>query len=259
MITVKLLGGAKRSFLSDNISIEKNAMTVSDLLAFLQNSVPTNMPIFDTQNILVAINGMDSSVLQGNETSLKDGDIVSIIPIVHGGSKTRVNFRISNYNIELIGLGKTSIDPIQLLENLRTKFPNVVIQGIKSKYVLSIKHAKRIVEISLAASRSGMMLSNKIETDILMRFACSRQISDAINKVGLQKDSDSILIMIGKKSLTNKLVAEINHMIKPIVPFPNHTNFIKKEFKITKKELDCIISKEPLEDLLVEKSAVLLH
>lgn len=259
MITVKLLGGTKRSFLSDRISIEKNSMTVSDLLVFLQNSVPKNMPIFDTRNILVAINGMDSSVLQGNETSLKAGDTVSIIPIVHGGSKARVNFRISDYNIELIRLGKTSIDPIQLLENLRTKFPNLVIQGIQSKYVLSVKHAKRIIEISLATSRSGIMLSSKIETDILMRFACSRQISDTINKVGLQKDSDSILIVIGKKLLIRKLIAEISHMIKPIVPFPNNANFLKNEFKITKKELACIISKEPLEDLLVEKSAVLLH
>ncbi len=259
MITVKLLGGTKRSFLSDSISIEKNIMTVSDLLVFLQNSVPKNMPAFDVQNILVAINGVDSSALQGNETSLKDGDTVSIIPIVHGGNKTRIDLGILGYNAEVVRLGKTGTDPIQLLESLRTGFPDVIIQGVKSKYVLNVKHARRIIEISLAASRSGVMLSNKIETDILMRFACSRQISEAISKVGLQTDNDSILIMIGKKSLIGKLVAEINPMLKPVIPFPDNTNFIKKEFKITKKELDCIISKEPLEDLLAEKSAVLLH
>ncbi|MGB9002899.1 MAG: KEOPS complex subunit Cgi121 [Nitrosotalea sp.] len=259
MITVKLLGGAKRSFSSDKISIEKSSMTISDLLVFLQDLVSKNMPAFDAKNVLVAINGIDSSALQGAETSLKDGDVVSIIPVVHGGGKISVNFSISNYNVELTRLKKTGTDPIKLLESLRIRFPNVIIQGIRLQYVLSTSHAKRIIEISLAASKANTLLSNKIETDILMRFACTRQISEAINKIGLQENNDSMLIMIGKKSLIKKLLAEISHMTESILPFPNNTNFIKKEFNITKKGLDCIMSKTPLEDLIVERSAVLLH
>ena len=259
MIIVKFLGGAKRSFSSDTLSIDKNSISISDLLVFLQSSVPKNMPPFDMRNILVAVNGADSSALQGTETLVKDGDVVSIIPVVHGGSKTRAHFRISSYNVSLIKIGKVNADPIQLLENLRAKFPSLIIQGIRSKYILSVNHAKRIVEISLAASKSGTLLSNKIETDMLMRFAVSRQISNAINKAGLQKGDDSILIVIGRKPLTDKLALEISDMIKPITPFPNNVNFIKKEFKITKRHLDSVLSAEPLEDLLVERSAVLLH
>ncbi len=89
MITIKLLGGAKRSFSSDVILIEKNSMSVSDLLVFLQNSALQSMPAFDAKNVLVAVNGLDSSALQGTETSLKDGDVVSIIPVVHGGGKNK--------------------------------------------------------------------------------------------------------------------------------------------------------------------------
>ena len=259
MITVKLLGGAKRSFLSDKLSVEKNLISVSDLLAFLQNLVEKNMPLFDTKNILVAINGVDSSALQGNETSVKDGDIVSIIPIVHGGSKATVSFRVSNYNVALVRLGAPLPDPIKLLESLRAKFPGITLQGIQSKYALSVRHIIQVIEISLAASKAGTLLSNKIETDMLMRFAASRQISEAISKVGLQKDSDSILILIGNMSTINKAVVSLGQMVKPMTPFPKNDNFLKKEFKITKKELDCITSKEPLEDLLVERAAVLFH
>ena len=258
MITVKLLGGAKRSFSSDKISIEKNTMTVYDLLVFLKDSVSQNMPAFDVKNILVAVNGVDSSALQGTETSLKDGDVVSIIPVVHGGGKMSINFSISNYNVELARLKKTT-DPIKLLEDLRMRFPGVIIQGIRSQYVLNASHAKRVIEISLAASKSNTLLSNKLETDILMRFACTRQISEAINKIGLQEESASVLITIGKKPLIKKLLAEISHLTESVLPFPNNANFIKKEFKITKEELGCIMSKEPLEDLIVERSAVLLH
>ena len=259
MITIKFLGGAKRSFASDKLSIDKDSISVHDLLDYLQNSVPKDKPAFDARNILVAVNGADSSALQGNETLIKDGDIVSIIPVIHGGGKSRIIFKISSQTVELIRIGKAGMDPIQLLESLRAKFPDVIIQGIRTRCVLGTSHAKRIVEISLAAAKADTLLSNKMETDILMRFAQSRQISDAISKVGLKKDEDSILIVLGKKSQIDKLVSDIRDIIKPMMPFPNNANFIKKEFTITKKELDCIISKEPLEDILVERSAVLLN
>ena len=35
MITVKFLGGAKKSFKTDKLEIEKNVQTVSDLLEYL--------------------------------------------------------------------------------------------------------------------------------------------------------------------------------------------------------------------------------
>lgn len=259
MITVKFLGGAKRSFASDKLSIDKSSITVHDLLDYLQNSAPKDKPALDVRNILVAVNGADSSALQGNQTLIKDGDIVSIIPVIHGGGKSRTIFKISNYTVELIKIGKVGVDPIRLLEGLRAKFPSIIIQGIRTRYILGTSHAKRIVEISLAAAKSDTLLSNKMETDILMRFAQSRQISDAIKKVGLKKDEDSILIVVGQKSQIDELVSDIYDIIKPMTPFPNNANFIKKEFTITKKELDCIISKEPLEDILVGRSAVLLN
>jgi hypothetical protein len=35
-------------------------------------------------------------------------------------------------------------------------------------------------------------------------------------------------------------------------------SFLKKYFKITQKQIDSVYSKNPLEDILVEKAAVLL-
>ena len=37
------------------------------------------------QRVLILINGKEISVLEGAETRLVDGDLVSIIPISHGG------------------------------------------------------------------------------------------------------------------------------------------------------------------------------
>jgi tRNA threonylcarbamoyladenosine modification (KEOPS) complex Cgi121 subunit/molybdopterin converting factor small subunit len=259
VIIVKFLGGAKRSLLTDKLEIEKDEMTVASLLEYLQTIIPINMPKLDVKNILVAINGIDSSALRGSDTSLKDGDVISIIPVVHGGSKRRISFRCGTTYVELIRLGKIGYDPVKFLETLRRQFPDLLIQGVLSKYIVSENHAKKVISISLAARSADVLLSNKIETDILMRFAFTRQINDAIKKIGLQKGQDSILIVIGKKSSINRFFKEIKHLMKTVEPLSNNSNFMKKECLITKKQLDCILSKKPLEDLLSERSAVLFH
>jgi tRNA threonylcarbamoyladenosine modification (KEOPS) complex Cgi121 subunit/molybdopterin converting factor small subunit len=258
MITIKFLGGAKKSFARDNLTIEKDSMSVSALLSYLQKILPENLTSFDVKNILVAVNGVDSSALQGQNTNLKDGDIITIIPLVHGG-ENRKRFVIINTNIELIKLKKTKDDPVRFLETLREKYPTLVIQGIQSNYVLNLEHVKKIIALSLAAKKAGELLSNKMETDILMRFACTRQISDAITRVGLQKGTDYTLIVVGKRSSIDKLFREIKHMLLTRWTFENNAKFVQQKFSITKKELDCVISTTPLEDVLAERSAVLFH
>lgn len=259
MITVKLLGGARKSFASDKLEIQSDSMSISGLLDHLQESIPATSPPLDSNNILVAVNGVDSSALQGKETLLKNGDIVSIIPLVHGGRSKRVQFSLMNTSVELVRLKKTVKDPVKFLESLRVKHPNLVIQGMRAQYVLNVGHAKKIIAISLSAKKADVLLSNKIETDILMRFACTRQISDAITKVGVKPNSNSILVILGKKPLLEKLFHELADLLEVNVFSKDNSKLIKKEFGITQKELNCVLSKTPLEDLMAERSATLFH
>jgi len=171
----------------------------------------------------------------------------------------RKRYVIVNTNVELIKLKKTEDDPVTFLEVLRGKYPNLVIQGIQSNYILDLKHVKKVLTLSLAAEKAGELLSNKMETDIIMRFACTRQISDAITKVGLQKGIDYVLVIVGKRSSIDKLFREIKHMLIIHWTFANNAKFIQQEFSITRKELDSIISTTPLEDVLAERSAVLFR
>lgn len=85
MITIKFLGGAKKSFGSESISIDSDSITVKTLLDHLISIKPENTIELDTKNILVAVNGVDSSALKGLDTLLHANDTVSIIPIIHGG------------------------------------------------------------------------------------------------------------------------------------------------------------------------------
>lgn len=259
MITVKFFGGAKKSFLHDKLEIEIDSITISDLLDHLQNITPQNLTQLDVTNILVAVNGADSSAIQGKNTILKDGDVVSIIPVVHGGSAQRTQFVVMNDYVELIRLKRTVSDPIKFVESLRQNYPDLIIQGIQARYILNSIHAKKIVTISIYAKKSNNLLSNRIETDILLRFACTRQIGAAIARVGMNGINDSMVIIIGKKSSIDRLFNETKHNLQKNAFSQNYTAFIKREFAITKKTLDCIVSDTPLEDLLVERSATLFH
>ena len=94
MFTVKFLGGAKKSFLTEKIEIDKSNLAVGELLELLLNLKPENTPGLDIDNLLVAINGVDCSALNGRNSMIKENDVVSIIPVIHGGSSTRINLEI---------------------------------------------------------------------------------------------------------------------------------------------------------------------
>ena len=254
MVTVKLLGGAKKSFSTEKIELDVENLTIDELLSNLLKNKPNNTPVLDTKNILVAVNGVDSSALEGRATKISKDDIVSIIPVIHGGS-SRIKLKIGRNQVELIHIkSKHGLDE-SFLDSLRKKYPKLIIQAISSKFILNSNHAKKIIMLSLDSKKNNTLLSNKIETDMLMRFACTTQISDAISKAGINPNTLFTIISIGHKSIQDKLYKELEHFLSKSKI--NAESFLKKEFKISKKHLNAVSSKTPLEDILVEKSAVL--
>ena len=92
MIVVKFLGGAKKSFNSEKLEISESDISIQYLLDLLLKLKPKNTSDFDFENILIAVNGSDSSAMEGKSTIVHDGDIVSIIPVIHGGSSKKSMF-----------------------------------------------------------------------------------------------------------------------------------------------------------------------
>ena len=256
MITVNFTGGARKSFQTDSLEITQNIDTITQMISYLISKKPENTPEFNGKNLLIAVNGIDSSALNGNNTQLKSGDIINIIPIIHGGSKTNVTFKIKNYQIQLFEIKKFYANREYLL-SLRKKFPKLYLQAISSKFILNIEHAKKIISISINQKSNDQLLSDKIEIDLLLRFSNTTQINDAIKNVGLSKSENFILISIGTKSNLKKL----NEMIYDdldVIFNKNYSNFITNYFKISNKTLNSIESKTPLVDLLVEKASILI-
>ncbi|MEM3143058.1 MAG: KEOPS complex subunit Cgi121 [Candidatus Nitrosotenuis sp.] len=256
MITIKLFGGAKKSFNADTISVPLESVTVKGIIDHLISIKPENTMAFDTKNILVAVNGVDSSALDGGDTMVQKGDTVSIIPIIHGGALGNLQ---SSKSIGAFLLSYGAGKNYELLDLIRKKFPELLIEGISPKYVLSLSHAIRIVKISLLAQQHGMLLSKKIQTDILLRFAGTTQIDVAIKNAGIESDDSFVLVSAGNKSSENKLAKFVSPYKTGKPDLSCNATRLKKQFKITKLHLKTVWSKDPLEDVLVEKAAVLFQ
>ena len=254
MITVKLFGGAKKSFSTDQIIVDQDNLTIQELLDFLTKNKPKNTNELDTKNLLVAVNGADSSAIGGFSAKLKANDIVSIIPIIHGGSRTQ--FLLDKKTVEVLVIKKQESN-IKFLDELRVKFPNVIIQGISSNFILNYNHVKKIVQLSLYAKKNNTLLSKKLETDILMRFAGTNQIIQAIKTVGVKDNENFVIITIGKKLLLDKLYNYLKPFLT-ILPKNNQTH-LKKQFNISNTHLAVTLSDTKLEDLLTERATVLFR
>ena len=251
------MGGAKKSFSTDKILLEKTNLTITELLEHLTQIKPSDTLEFDTNNLLVAINGVDSSVLDGYSTSLKDDDVVSIIPIIHGGKSDRIQFGVSGENVEIFDIKYNKKFDSKFLDQIRSKHPSLMIQMIDSSFLLGVNHAKKILSISLNAQKNQILLSKKIETDILLRFAGTTQISYGIKTVGRKTKKDFVIIALGKKIGLNKLHTELKPDINSKQLSKNNVSYIQKQFGISKKQISVVSSKNPLEDILVERAAIL--
>ena len=236
---------------------EKNILTLSELINHLTQIKPKDTLEFDIANLLIAVNGIDSSALDGLDTKLEDNDVVSIIPVIHGGTASRIQFSIMNSNVEIFDMVINRELDIEFLNKLREKYPYLTIQAINSRFILDVNHVKKILALSLYAKKNKTLLSKKIETDILLRFACTTQISYAIKVAGRKPKNDFVIVAIGKKLTLDKLNSDLISHLNPRPLSKNNHSFLKKQFKISKKQMSALLSSDPLEDILVEKAAVL--
>jgi molybdopterin converting factor small subunit len=84
LITINILGGAKKIVGTSSLMFNRSNASVSEILEFLQENA-VESKILNVNNILIAINGIESSALSGNDTIAKTGDVITIVSAVHGG------------------------------------------------------------------------------------------------------------------------------------------------------------------------------
>ena len=84
MITIRLLGGAKKAVGKQVLELDRQQSAVSEILKFLQDCA-TEPGLLEPGNLIIAVNGTDSAALDGTATVVKRGDTVTVVTVVHGG------------------------------------------------------------------------------------------------------------------------------------------------------------------------------
>lgn len=84
MIEINLLGGIKKLVGHSKLKINEESSSVMGIISYLENNFYSNNTI-NKNDIMIAINGIESSLLGGYNAKISSGDIVTILSVVHGG------------------------------------------------------------------------------------------------------------------------------------------------------------------------------
>jgi sulfur-carrier protein len=84
LITIKLLGPIRRVYNSDTLSLDKSDLSISNIISHLREGA-SNPDLIEEKNILIVVNGIQSSLLSKFEPVIKNGDVVTVASLIHGG------------------------------------------------------------------------------------------------------------------------------------------------------------------------------
>lgn len=84
MITVDLVGGIRKAAGFSTVNIDVTNSSINELITLLEREYDLENKIKEDQ-IMIAINGVESSVMGGRGAKISSGDTVTILSVVHGG------------------------------------------------------------------------------------------------------------------------------------------------------------------------------
>jgi tRNA threonylcarbamoyladenosine modification (KEOPS) complex Cgi121 subunit len=102
-------------------------------------------------------------------------------------------------------------DPGKLVDMLRSQHSNVSIQAVNTNAVYGEEHVLGVLRIVLEAEKRKIMLTNRCETELLIRLTGTTQIAEAIRRAGLKKDTAGCFIAFSQDS---KLLRQFESQLK---------------------------------------------
>lgn len=252
-LRVRLLGGARAAFGSESVCVEPAPSTVGELLERLEQMRKSGERV-DPSSVLVAVNGADSSARGGPECPVAPGDDVAVIPVVHGGSRAAVG----RYGALWVCVSGRARLGAGFLDRLRLEHPRLRLQAVRSRMVLGGGHLRKVLLLAAESERRGTMISEKLETEILLRLAATTQISRAISEAGVKPGSGFVLVALGRGRDLDRLSSSLERSgIRDCGYSRSAGAHLRRRFGITRRHLAAAPSPSPLEDALAELSAVL--
>ncbi|MGB9727242.1 MAG: MoaD/ThiS family protein [Nitrososphaeria archaeon] len=77
---LKMLFGKK-----EHLIIEERVEDVRSLIEYLNRIKLDKSVSVDRRNTLILVNGVEVSALNGLDTKVNEGDVITLVPVTHGG------------------------------------------------------------------------------------------------------------------------------------------------------------------------------
>ena len=171
--------------------------------------------------------------------------------------------KLNGEHVLLAGISKLRIrDTDVFIKNIRTINSRVAVQAIEASFAAGKEHVLSILQQSLQAKKRGTMLSSRIEIDILMRLACTNQISKALDDIGLKDGVNNVLIIaLGKiadlKVVEKHLRKNYNLSSSILALSGRKMRVLSSHHKVGKQELNACIDESKLASILAERANIL--
>jgi len=253
MITIRLLGGAKKAVGKPTVDLDRPSASVTEILQFL-TGISADSRLLQPNNLIVAVNGVDSGALQGEQTQAKSGDTVTIVTVVHGGA----DYMIDNIHASIIGVRRIRGDAGKLIDRLRAEHKDVSIQAVNADAVYGTDHLLGVLRMTLEAEKRKIMIANKREIELLLRLACTDQISEAMMRAGLKNNTTGCFIALSEdgealRRFSDKIKSEFevdDSLLKP--------NNRKKAMRVSVLGLKAKFDDYKFLQYLLERAAILV-
>lgn len=102
------------------------------------------------------------------------------------------------WSVLVAGAKKLKGDPGKLIDGLRAAHPGVMVQVADAQAVYGHEHALGALFIAIEAFERKVMIAKRPEAEVLLRLACTDQISEALKKAGLKKEKPCCFIAFSK-------------------------------------------------------------
>ena len=108
-------------------------------------------------------------------------------------------FKVSDFFVSIIAFARSaSINSIRLMDEVRRISGNTYIQGFNTEVIFGKEHLIEALKITLEALKRGIIVANRPEVDLMLRIACTNQISEAIRYVGIKPGKGVCFIIFTK-------------------------------------------------------------
>jgi molybdopterin converting factor small subunit len=82
---VVFVGHLKMLFGKEYLLLEGRVEDIRSLLEYLNRIKLDKSVSVDRRNTLILVNGVEVSALNGLDTKVNEGDIITLVPVTHGG------------------------------------------------------------------------------------------------------------------------------------------------------------------------------